>query len=200
MIGTFENHQTKLIKKIVSFDGLWPYLRAHIMILFSSARLYVKPFTEADAEIFFTLTGNAEVMQYIREPKTRTESNLFLKENLEFYNKHPGLGRFAVFTNDTNTFAGSFSLLSINDSDHIHLGYAFLKSFQEKGLATELVRASLPYVFSTIQKDAVHALTVAENTASIKVLLKCGFILSHTMVHNGDEVMVFELQKNKVNI
>jgi ribosomal-protein-alanine N-acetyltransferase len=166
------------------------------MILFSSARLYVKPFTEADADIFFTLTGDAEVMQYIREPKTRAESDLFLKENLEFYNTHPGLGRFAVFTNDTHEFAGTFSLLSITDSDDIHLGYAFLKPFQGKGLATELVRASFPYVFSTIQKETVQALTVAENTASINVLLKCGFTFIKTIINNGDEVMVFELQNS----
>lgn len=169
------------------------------MILFSSSRLYVKPFTAADADVFFALMGDAELMQYIREPKTRTESDLFLEENLEYYQTHPGLGRFAVFTTDTNTFAGTFSLLSINDSDDIHLGYAFLKRFHGKGLATELVQASLPYVFSTIQKDAVHALTVAENNPSIKVLLKCGFGFSHTMMHNGDEVMVFELQKNGAN-
>lgn len=169
------------------------------MILFSTPRLYVRPFTTEDEDSFFLLTGDTEVMQYIREPKTREQSDLFLKENLEFYKTHPGLGRFAAFTNDTHTFAGTFSLLSINDSDDIHLGYALLKSFQGKGLATELVRASLPYVFSTIQKETVHALTVAENTASIKVLLKCGFRFTHTMVQSGDEVMVFELfRKNAI--
>lgn len=166
------------------------------MLLFSTPRLYVQPFTAKDDDIFFTLNGDAEVMQYIREAKTKEQCDVFLKENLEFYKTHPGLGRFAVFTKDADAFAGSFSLLSINNSSDIHLGYAFLKPFQGKGFATELVKASLPYVFSTIQKETVHALTVAENTASQKVLLKCGFAFSHIMIHNEDEVMVFELRKN----
>ena len=169
------------------------------MILFQSERLIVKPYTSHDAAIFFQLNGDAELMQYIREPKTRVESDAFLKENLEFYQQYPGLGRFAVFKNDTYEFAGSFSLLSIDNSETIHLGYALLKKFHGKGLATELVKASLSYVFRTIQKDSVHALTVAENIVSQKVLLKCGFHFSHMMIHDGDEVMVFELSKLKLN-
>jgi len=171
--------------------------RAYIMILFESERLFVKPYTKEDADIFFQLNGDAEIMQYIREPKTREQSDAFLLENLKFYHSHPGLGRFALFSKTNHEFAGSFSLLSINDSTDIHLGYALLKPFHGKGLATELVKASLPYVFATIQKETVHALTVAENVASQKVLLKCGFTFKHTMMHDGDEVMVFELKKEK---
>ena len=107
------------------------------MVLFESERLYVKPYTKDDADIFFALNGDAEIMQHIREPKTKEQSDAFLEENLKFYNDHPGLGRFAVFTKDYNSFAGSFSLLSIDKSENIHLGYAMLKQFHGKGMATE---------------------------------------------------------------
>jgi [ribosomal protein S5]-alanine N-acetyltransferase len=167
------------------------------MILFESQRLYVQPYTKDDAAIFFALNGDAEIMQYIREPKSKEESDAFLEENLKFYDAHPGLGRFAVFTKDDNIFAGSFSLLSIDDSQNIHLGYALLKPFHGQGLATELVMASFDYVFRTIPNESVHALTVAENIGSQKVLLKCGFRYITTMSHEGDEVMVYELQRDK---
>jgi [ribosomal protein S5]-alanine N-acetyltransferase len=167
------------------------------MILFESERLYVQPYTKDDADIFFALNGDAEIMQYIREPKTREQSDAFLEENLKFYNGQPGLGRFAVFTKDENNYVGSFSLLSIDNSENIHLGYALLKPFHGKGLATELVMASFDYVFRTIANDSVHALTVAENIGSQKVLLKCGFTFITTMNHEGDEVMVYELPRNK---
>ena len=165
------------------------------MILFESERLYVKPYRKDDADIFFALNGDEEIMQYIREPKTKEESDAFLEVNLKFYNDYPGLGRFAVFTKDDNSFAGSFSLLSIDNSENIHLGYALLKPFHGKGLATELVKASFDYVFNTIPNDKVHALTVAENIGSQKVLLKCGFLFKENMQHEGDEVMVFERSK-----
>lgn len=167
------------------------------MILFESERLYVKPFTEADADNFFALNGDAEIMQYIRDPKTREESDVFLELNLKCYNEYPGLGRFAVFTKGDHAFVGSFSLLSIDNSENIHLGYALLKTFHGKGFATELVKASFDYVFQTIPNDHVHALTVAENVGSQKVLLKCGFRFKETMQHEGDEVMVFELPKSQ---
>jgi [ribosomal protein S5]-alanine N-acetyltransferase len=165
------------------------------MKLFESERLYVQPYTKDDAAIFFALNGDAEIMQYIREPKSKAESDLFLEENLKFYSTHPGLGRFAVFTKDDNSFAGSFSLLSITNTENIHLGYALLKPFHGKGLATELVKASFDYVFSTIPHESVHALTVAENIGSQKVLLKCGFTFTGTIVHDGEEVMVYEKRK-----
>ena len=120
------------------------------MILFESERLYVQPYKKDDADIFFALNGDAEIMQYIREPKSKEESDTFLEENLKFYNDHPGLGRFAVFTKEDNSFAGSFSLLSIDNSENIHLGYALLKPLHGKGLATELVKALFDYVFRTI--------------------------------------------------
>lgn len=163
------------------------------MELFHSERLVVKPYTAYDADIFFQLNGNAEVMKYIREPKTKEQSDAFLLENLQLYQKHPGMGRFAVFTKDTNEFAGSFSLLSITETDDIHLGYALLTPFQGKGLATELVKASLPYVYKTINQPTVKALTLEENTASQKVLLKCGFLFAGKIIHEEEEVLVFEL-------
>ena len=165
------------------------------MKLFESERLYVQPYTKDDADLFFALNGDAEIMQYIREPKTREQSDAFLEENLKFYEDHPGLGRFAVFTKENNCFTGSFSLLSIDHSENIHLGYALLKPFQGQGLATELVQASFDYVFHKIPNDKVQALTVAENIGSQKVLLKCGFQFKGTMLHEGDEVMVFERSK-----
>lgn len=165
------------------------------MLLFQSERLLVKPYTANDADIFFQLNGNAEVMKYIREPKSKVASDAFLLENLNFYQQHLGLGRFAVFIKDTNEFAGSFSLLSITETEDIHLGYAFLTPFQGIGLATELVLASLPYVFSTIQQSSVKALTLAENIGSQKVLEKCGFTFTGTMIHDDEEVMVFELKR-----
>ena len=168
------------------------------MKLFESERLYVQPYTKDDAEIFFALNGDAEIMQYIRQPKSKEASDAFLEEILKFYNEHPGLGRFAVFTKDDNSFAGSFSLLSIDNSENIHLGYALLKPFHGKGLATELVMASFDYVFSTIPNETVHALTVAENISSQKVLLKCGFNFIGTMIHDSDEVMVYELVRAKI--
>ncbi len=165
------------------------------MILFESERLYVQPYTSADADIFFQLNGDPEVMRYIRKAKTKIESNLFLHDNLALYKRAPGLGRFAVFTKDEQQFIGSFSLLLLDDTDEFHLGYALLKPFHGKGYATELVKASLSYVFKKIKKEKVLAITIKENLASQKVLVNCGFVQTGTRMHDGAEVMEFELQR-----
>ena len=165
------------------------------MIVFESKRLFVQPYTSDDADIFFQLNGDADVMRYIRRAKTKIESDQFLHENLALYNRNPGLGRFAVFAKETQQFMGSFSLLSLDDTDEFHLGYALLKPFHGKGYATELVKASLSYVFKTIKKEKVLAITVKENLASQKVLVNCGFVQTGTRMHDGAEVMEYEFQK-----
>lgn len=164
-------------------------------MIFQSERLIIKPYTAADTNIFFLLNGDAEVMRYIRKAKTREESDAFLLENLAFYQKHPGLGRFAIFIKTSGEFAGSFSLLPLEDTQDFHLGYAFLPSFQGKGFATEIVNASFDYVFTTIQKEKVMGITLPVHMASQKVLLKCGFVQTGTMIQEESEVVVFEKSK-----
>jgi [ribosomal protein S5]-alanine N-acetyltransferase len=165
------------------------------MVLFQSQRLLVKPYTIADAGIFFQLNGDAEVMKYIRPAKTKEQSDIFLQENLEFYQQHPGLGRFAIFTKEEQQFIGSFSLLPLESTNNYHLGYALLTPFQGKGFATELVRASLEYVFSTIRQEKIMAITLPANNPSQKILLNCGFVQTGKMSQEEQEVLVFELRK-----
>jgi ribosomal-protein-alanine N-acetyltransferase len=145
-----------------------------------------------DADTFFRLNGDAEVMKYIRKAKTKEESDLFLQENLALYQRQKGIGRFAVFTKDNHLFIGSFAILPLNGTDDFHIGYALLQPFHGKGYATELVKASLGVVFDIIRQNRVLAITVNENLPSQKVLLKCGFVQTGTTVHEGSEVMIFE--------
>lgn len=165
------------------------------MIIFESERLYVQRYTVADVDHFFMLNGDPELMRYIRAPKTKSESKIFFEENMRLYEQMPGIGRFAVFLKEGNQFAGSFSLLSLEDSGDFHLGYMLLQKNHGKGLATELVKASLNYVYKTLQNNIVKAITVRDNIASQKVLLKSGFILTGTTEHEGEEVLVFERQQ-----
>ena len=51
----------------------------------------------------------------------------------------------------------------------IHSGY------QGKGLATELVRASLEFGFARLNLPAIGAFARPENVGSARVLVKCGF-------------------------
>jgi [ribosomal protein S5]-alanine N-acetyltransferase len=144
-------------------------------IIFETERLLVRRYTQNDKENFYSLSGDEDVMRYIRAVQTREESDKFLKENIEFYSMYPQMGRWGVEEKLTAKFVGSFAIIFIPGSEKIQLGYSLKKEEWGKGYATELARAGLKYVFEVMKLPLIYAVTESKNTASQKVLLKAGF-------------------------
>ena len=144
-------------------------------MILQSERLYARRYTLDDEEVFFRLNSDEEIMRYIRPPKNRHDSKLFLLENLQFYEQHPGLGRWGLLEKNTDEFVGTFSLLPLEHTNDVHIGYALLKDHWGKGYAAEIVKAGLEYVTRELKLPSVVAVTYPENVASQKVLLKNDF-------------------------
>ncbi len=164
------------------------------MIIFDTARLRVRTLTTADAAGFFHIQGDADVMRYIREPKSRAESDQYLTENIrESETLHP-LGRWAVESKATGALIGSFVLVPV-DHDHgrNQLGYALLKAYWGQGLATELTMAGIAYLKDNTVLTEIHAYVEEENQASVQVLLKSGFQLVGDKLLQGKKLLIFHL-------
>lgn len=161
------------------------------MILFETERLIVRRFTADDADNFFLLNGNAEAMHFIRPVKTREESDAFLSENLKFYLDTSALGRYAVHTNTSGHFVGTFSFLYLSGEADFHIGYALLSNVWGKGYATELVRTGVNYFFTKTSRKELFAITDSANIASQHVLLKSGFYKKGQVVENGQTLELF---------
>lgn len=145
-------------------------------IIFKTERLIVRQYAfESDADNFFALNGNEDVMRYIRSAKTREECDTFLKQNIEAYKTNPLMGRWAVDEKATGKFVGSFAFIPVEGTENSQLGYALLKEYWGRGFATELTREGIKYVFSKTDLDEVYGITQAENAESQKVLVKTGF-------------------------
>ena len=72
------------------------------------------------------------------------------------------------------------------DSDGIaEIGYGISEEYQNNGYATEAVKALIQWVFTAPQVIAIEAETESENTASIRVLEKCGFKLNGKIGEEG---------------
>jgi [ribosomal protein S5]-alanine N-acetyltransferase len=164
-------------------------------MLFTSKRLYVRKFTSSDEDAFFRLNGDEEIMRFIRPVKSREESNAFLAENIRFYDAHPGLGRFALVEKDTDDVAGTFSLLPLEHTDDVHIGYALLKAHWGKGYASEIVKAGIDYAFNELKLSTLTAVTYAEHIQSQKVLLRNGFVEDGVYEEEGRKDLLFRIMK-----
>jgi [ribosomal protein S5]-alanine N-acetyltransferase len=160
-------------------------------LIFHTERLTVRRYTQADKDNFYSLSGDEDVMRYIRAVQTRAESEKFLKENIEFYTMYPLMGRWGVEEKLTAKFVGSFAIIFIPGGDKIQLGYSLKKEEWGKGYATELTKAGLKYVFETMKLPLIYAVTESGNTASQKVLLKAGFEQEIVFKENEKELIRF---------
>jgi ribosomal-protein-alanine N-acetyltransferase len=165
-------------------------------IIFETERLIVRQYDfDTDAENFFLLNSDEEVMRYIRATKTKEECDAFLKKAIESYKINPLIGRWAANEKATGKFVGSFAIIPIEGSEDIQLGYAFLKENWGKGFASELTKAGLDYYFKNTNADHIYAIAEEANIASHNVLLKNSFVPDGIKKEEGRELLKFIYRK-----
>lgn len=169
-------------------------------IVFETERLRVRHFTSADHDNYFALQGNSLVMQYIRPPRTRKESDLFLIEKILTHRDADYKGYWAVDEKQTGIFVGCFVIIPLpEEPDKTQMGYSFLPEYWGRGYATEVTMEGVQYFHDRTPLQEIYGVTETENIASQKVLLKAGFKLFTTRMEQEKELNVFILRKDKGN-
>ena len=120
------------------------------------------------------------------------------KETIEFlmsqYNSTEGPQVYAVILKDGNKNIGYVQLVPIGE-DKWEIGYHVAKPYTCKGYATEAVTAFLPVMAEKVGTYEVYGIRLLENTASGRVLEKCGFetvFVGKGKYHDG----VYEISKS----
>jgi ribosomal-protein-alanine N-acetyltransferase len=166
--------------------------------ILETPRLIVRQYAINDADDFFALNSDVEVMRYIRQPKDRKECDAFLVQNINFYNTHSNLGRWAAYEKITKEYVGSFAIIPVaEETGNIQIGYALMRSSWGKGFATELVQHGKIFFFKIHEADILYALTEEQNIASQKVLLKCGFMENSTLISGDKTLIKFNIHRNE---
>lgn len=137
-------------------------------------RLSMRALTESDAETFYRLNSNPEVMRYTSEPPVSS-----IAEAREAIATYPdwdtvGYGRWACVRKGDAEICGFCGLKYLEEIDEVDLGFRFFPDYWGKGLATEAGFACLQFGFEVIGLEYVIALVLPENRASIRVLEKVG--------------------------
>ena len=136
-------------------------------------RLVLRELSVSDAENFFQLNSDPEVLKYTGDVpfSTMAEAESFLKNYNDY--KRNGYGRWAVIQKDSNTFMG-WCGLKLNEENLIDLGFRFFQKEWGKGYATEAASASLQYGFNVLDLEEIIGRAATAHIASIKVLEKVG--------------------------
>ena len=112
-----------------------------------------------------------EVYNSVEEARTAIE---FL---ISRYDSADGPFVYPIITNDGGKNIGYVQLckVELEDEEAWEIGYHIAKDFIGNGYATEAVKAFLPAMAQNHNLIEVYGICLAENTASVRVLEKCGF-------------------------
>jgi RimJ/RimL family protein N-acetyltransferase len=166
-----------------------------VRIVVETKRLLLRRFTERDAGPLAALYGDPRVMRFITpQPPSlaEVEAKILPEYLLEYRELGDGLGSFAAIEKNSGLMAGSFSLKPANSyglTGGTELGYRLYPAFWARGLATEGARALIRSAFERLHLDRVVATTMADNTASWRVLEKCGLRRVRTFYYEGADLM-----------
>ena len=157
--------------------------------LITTARLTLRPFVEADFDLYAEANANPEVMRFLGGPIDRATSDRQAEGANRSLAEH-GYGKVAIERCSDGAFLGMCGLSREpwypND---LELGWRLLPNYVGSGYATEAGLAWLSYAFSTLRASRIISIADASNSRSIAVMQRLGMTLDHTAeLSDGDDV------------
>ncbi len=92
---------------------------------------------------------------------------------------------------------GWSGLQPLEDTGDIEVGYGMIKEFWGKGIGFECASAWLKYGFETADLERIVAVASPENTASWRIMEKCGMKYQKTETHYGLECVFYAISKDE---
>ncbi len=161
-----------------------------------SDRIYLRETTPDDAEVFYNLNLNPEVIKYTGDAafKSIEEARTFLA-NYDQFRKYK-MGRWAVVLKDGDQILGWCGLKYHPHENFVDLGFRLFEDQWRKGYATEAALLSVEYGFRVLHLNRVVGRADIRNEASIRVLKKVGMIEVGKEVEHGADIVVMEIIRN----
>ncbi|QDV61158.1 GNAT family N-acetyltransferase [Crateriforma conspicua] len=154
-------------------------------------RLLHRAFDLGDAEAFFRLNSDQDVMKFTGEPLLSSLKQA--SEAIECYTdfERYGFGRWACVEKQSGRVIGFCGLKYLPDLDEVDVGYRLMPEFWGRGFATEACAACLEFGFRILQLKEIIAMVMPANAASIGVVRKCGMRCEGEVSYEGIPVLRF---------
>ena len=169
------------------------------MSTIETPRLRLRPFHATDASVAYPWLTDAEIMRYMPTGQDHTlqQVEARLARYIAHQDRH-GYSRWLIFDRATGEPIGDAGLLTLPETGEIELGYRLVKPRWGQGLATEAAQGWLAYAFDHLGLTDLIAFSHPANSASVRVMQKCGFHLRRHDQVGGMEVVVYGIQRSTI--
>lgn len=163
-------------------------------IVFETQRLLLRQFTKEDASLILQLNSDPEVVKYVHEPAlTNQEQAEKIITDIILPQYKNNLGRWAMFTKDSNEFIGWCGLKLIEEKNEIDLGYRLMQKYWGRGFATESALYTIEYGFKKLNLDIITGKAHRDNLASLNILIKTGMEFKADEIEDGCPIKVYTI-------
>lgn len=101
----------------------------------------------------------------------------------------PGF-RLGIFIKNTGNMVGEISVLEVENSRMAKVAYRIAREHWRQGIATEALAAVVKFIYENTELDRLWTDVDCRNTASWRVLEKCGFV-REGMIRQGKMVSTY---------
>jgi RimJ/RimL family protein N-acetyltransferase len=138
-------------------------------------RLVGTRYTPADEPDVLALNSDVQVMRFIEEGGRPAEKVRGIFARLDAQWSLHGYG-YWVLRSPSGDFVGGLVMIHEQVSGDVEAGYALARPQWGKGYASEAMGELIRVAFQVLQLPSLFARVVPQNTASVKVLEKHGFV------------------------
>ena len=158
-----------------------------------TSRLILRSLVPEDAASLRRWLARDEIYTYWGRKASKSER----EPELMFIDPRPWVKRkpdpdfkWGIVLKETNAVIGDVSIFDIENARMGSVGYRLDPDLWGHGYVTEALRAAVEFIFTHTELDRLHAAADVRNTASNRVLEKCGFVHEGTIRH-GKMVSVY---------
>lgn len=145
--------------------------------IIETERLILRTWQKEDAEAYFQINQDPQVIEFLRGPMTKEQVDEFISAMIIHNDKH-SYTLWAVELKETDELIGFIGLKYIDWEAHftpaVEVGWRLGSQYWGKGYATEGASAALNYGFKRCGLKEIVSFTVPSNVRSIRVMEKIG--------------------------
>ncbi|NMP32155.1 GNAT family N-acetyltransferase [Thalassotalea sp. M1531] len=162
-----------------------------------SARLSYRLLDEHDADLFYTLDRDPEVMRFINGGKPHTLEYIkseAIPRLMAYTDQVKGHGMWGVFIKESNEFIGWILVRPMNffsdvpEFDNLEIGWRFMQNSWGKGFGTEAAQQVKDAIVGLGAVSAISAIAVPDNKGSINIMTKIGLTFIKQYIHHDKQL------------
>src|SRR5947207_11990835 len=145
-------------------------------VILETDRLFLREYVEDDAEAFFRLNSDPEVLRFVPDKRllnVEQARQILVDHPIADYRKY-GFGRGACILKSTGEQIGFAGLKYLEEFAEVDVAFRLMRTHWGQGLATEAALASVSLGFVELGLKGIMGLVMPENIASVRVLEKTG--------------------------